>query len=97
MLSAVSEVASVCIMFGYVWGREVAACCPNQSAFPGHQISYRRTFDSIYQHCMERGMFAFMAAERGRQRAFRTPGLGNAFLNDIADLPVTGTWNSAAA
>jgi len=35
---------------------------------------------------MERGMFAFMAAEWGRRRTIWTPGLHNAVLNDFACL-----------
>jgi len=52
-LSVVSEVAGVRIGFGYVWGSEVSARRPHQNAFPVHQISYRRTFCRIYQHCMD--------------------------------------------
>lgn len=45
--------AGVRIGFGHVWGSEVSARRPHQNAFPGHQISYRRTFCRIYQHCMD--------------------------------------------
>jgi hypothetical protein len=58
-----TEMADIHIMFDHTYDDKVEACCFYQDAFPGHRIPGRKTFSSIHQHLMERGTFAFKAAE----------------------------------